>query len=62
MLWGMRDCLQLLRKNGDDVKKRAFCKQRMIVGFWWLKEEVTVSERILCSSAHFHPYYVVQAL
>lgn len=31
---------------------KGFCKQRLSVGFWWLKEKVTVSERILCSSRH----------
>ncbi len=34
------------------MSKKGFCKQRMIVGFCWLKEEVAVSEWILCSSRH----------
>lgn len=43
----MRDCLWLLRKTGDE-EIEGFCKQWLIVGFWWLKEGVTV--QILCSS------------
>lgn len=47
----MRDYLRFLRKEGE-MSQKGVCKQHMIVGFWWLKEEVAVSERILCSSRH----------